>query len=177
MPDVDGAHLARQLARAVNGQYHMLSAPLLVTSARVRDALMHDPVMRDVFEHISQIDLALVGIGAVEPRHSALVQAGFISAAESNQLMALGAVGDVCAVHLNLRGAPVAHEVNRRIIGVDPATLRRAPLRLGVAGGAEKGAAILAALRSGMINGLITDEHAAGAVLALAAEKVDTIQP
>jgi DNA-binding transcriptional regulator LsrR (DeoR family) len=166
LPALDGAYLARQLAGAVNGQYHTLSAPLLVASERVRNALVADPVMRDVFDRAAVTDLALLGVGSVDPRHSALVQAGFVSTRESQQLLALGAVGDVCALHIDAHGAPVAHEVNRRVVGVSPEILRRAPMRLGVAGGGAKGVPILAAIRAGMINALVTDEQAAAVVLA-----------
>ncbi len=168
LPGLDGAYLARQLAHAVNGQCHTLSAPLLVSSERVRDALVADPVMRDVFEHAAVLDLALVGVGSVDPRQSALVQAGFVTTRECDELIALGAVGDVCALHFDIHGAPVTHGINRRVVGISSEMLRRAPVRLGVAAGAAKGAPILAAIRAGMINALVTDEHAAMAVLAKA---------
>jgi deoxyribonucleoside regulator len=166
MPDLDGAHLARQFARAVNGRHHTLSAPLLVANEQVRDALVADPVMRDVFDRAGTIDLALFGVGSADPQHSALVQTGFVSASEASQLLALGAVGDVCAMHLDLQGQAVQHELNRRVVGVNPELLRRAPLRIGVAGGQAKGAPVLAAIRAGMINALVTDEHAANAMLS-----------
>jgi DNA-binding transcriptional regulator LsrR (DeoR family) len=169
LPEIDGSELARRLARTYSGQYHTLAAPLIVANERVRDALMQDRVMQEVFEYAHRCDIALLGIGTADPRYSALVHAGFISVAEAEALLDQGATGDICATHLNLLGKPVATPFGKRIIGIDLDTLKGIPLRIGVAGGYEKSSAVAAALRSGLINLLVTDELAAVGALAHAA--------
>jgi lsr operon transcriptional repressor len=55
------------------------------------------------------------------------------------------------------------------LLAVSPAELRACPLVIAVASGGLKARAILAALRGGYVDILITDEHAARLVLEAAA--------
>ena len=59
-----------------------------------------------------------------------------------------------------------------RTVAIGAEDLRRIPLVLGVAGGEVKASAIRGALRSGLINALVTDDVAAQ--LVLEAEKKDS---
>jgi dihydroxyacetone kinase-like protein len=52
----------------------------------------------------------------------------------------------------------------KRIIGIDLVKLRACRRVVGVAGGAQKVPAILGALRGGLIDVLITDQHTAEAL-------------
>ena len=53
----------------------------------------------------------------------------------------------------------------KRVIGIDLEKLRACRRVVGVAGGGQKVHAILAALRGGLIDVLITDQHAAEALV------------
>jgi DNA-binding transcriptional regulator LsrR (DeoR family) len=52
------------------------------------------------------------------------------------------------------------------MIAVSTDQLRRAPMVIGVASGTEKVDAILGAIRSGLVNALVTDVRTAEAMLA-----------
>jgi deoxyribonucleoside regulator len=168
LPELDGAELVRRLANTLRGQYHALSAPLIVASDKLRNALMEDRIVREVFDRVNSMDIALVGIGSPDPEQSSLVRSGFLTGNDSRALLAQGAVGDVCAVQLDIQGQQLKTALNHCIIGIEPAELRRVPLRIGIAGGEAKGAPIVAAARSGMINALVIDEFAALAALRIA---------
>ncbi len=58
-------------------------------------------------------------------------------------------------------------DINRQVVGISLETLSKIDVVIGVAGGSQKGATILGALRGGYLNVLITDEQAAQKVLAL----------
>lgn len=112
-------------------------------------------------------DYALVGIGSVDRERSSLVRAGYLSVDEMAELEAVGAVGDVCGVHVDIQGHVLDVEVNRRRIGVDLPALAAGPCTVvGVAGGRVKAAAILGALRQ-LLDVLIADSNAAQAILEL----------
>jgi DNA-binding transcriptional regulator LsrR (DeoR family) len=81
-------------------------------------------------------------------------------------LRAAGAVGDVLCQFVDAEGSVVDHPVNRRVVAVDLADLRRVPTIVIAAGGARKATAIRAALRATGARVLITDEAAARALLA-----------
>lgn len=160
-PDIDGPELARRMARALTGQYATLPVPLIVDSEATRQALMQAPHVQRVTQYFHHIDLALVGGGTVEPEYASLLRAGYLTTEQLEDLRAAGAVGDVCAIHITLDGALVDTPLTRCILGIDAATLRKVPIRIGVAGGQAKALPIIAASRSGLINRLVTDEVAA----------------
>ncbi len=167
-PILDGPDLARWLAQTLGGQYRYLHAPLLVESAEVRQALEQERAIRETLDLARRADVALVGIGSVQPALSSLLQAGFVDEAGLAEIVAAGAVGDICTYHYTIEGCLVPLELHERIVGIDLPSLSRIPLVIGVAGGREKAAAILGALRGGYINCLVTDEAAANEVLRLA---------
>ena len=170
-PQIDGPELARWFSHLYGARYLSLPAPLIVDNPAVRDALMSDRHVREVLRRARDVDVAVVGIGTVEdPAMSSLVRAGYLSGEEIVQVAEQGAVGDVCAIHFDIHGSVLDIPLARRVVGVQPDVLQAIPLVLGVAGGMPKAAAILGALRSGLINALVTDSETARRVLDLADE-------
>ena len=150
---MDGTNLAYRLCGKLNGECHVIPAPLVVRSKGVRDSLLeraghpaHPPAGRRT------LDIAFVGIGSSYPEASALVRSGYLSKEESEALLRRGAVGNVLGRQIDVRGnlCPVA--LNDRIVGLDPAELKKIPVVVGVAAGAPKAEAILGAVRGKYIN-------------------------
>ena len=162
---VDGPGLARAFARQFGGQYYTLPAPWLVEDKAIRDALLQDRRMREVLDLACQANIALVGIGTVEPALSSMLRAGYLDETQLREVQASGAVGDVCGLQFDNRGELLEIPLAGYAFGVDAATLRNIPLVIGVAGGASKAPAILGALRAGLISALVTDDAAVEAVL------------
>ncbi|MCC7354453.1 MAG: sugar-binding transcriptional regulator [Anaerolineae bacterium] len=170
-PAIDGIELARRLGERLRCRYHYLHAPLVVPSPEVHAALVQEPGIATVLELARKASLALVGIGAVEPEHSSLIRAGFLSREEATEIVRQGAVGDVCARTFDLAGRECQTIINRRVIGVSLGDLHRVGYVVGVAGSEAKARAILGALRGRHVNFLITDSRAAAQVLELEREK------
>ncbi len=166
-PDIDGPELARRLARLLGGQYATVPLPLIVDSEATRRALLSAPHIQRVTQHFKQIDLALVGVGTVDHEYSSLLRAGYLNEEQLESLRRAGAVGDVCAIHIDQNGHLVDTPLTRCIVGIEPDDLRRIPVRIGVAGGQSKALPILAASRAGFITHLVTDEVAAVRILRL----------
>lgn len=164
---VDGPGLAREFSLRIGGQYFTLAAPWLVRDRRTRDALVKEKRMCEILNMAQQADIALVGIGSVEPGYSSLVRAGYITLDQLRELQKLGIVGDVCGHHFDLAGKLVNISMVGYAIGIDADSLRRIPLVISVAGGMIKARAILGALRAGLVNALVTDDSAARGVLDL----------
>lgn len=167
-PDVDGPEIARRLAMAFGAQCYYLHAPLLVNTPEVRDALLQERNVRATFEKIALMDVAVVGVGAVHGSTSGLFRAGYLSESELTSIREQGAVGDVCGWYFDLEGRIANLDLHSRLISPQPQMLRRVPLSIGVAAGARKAAALLGALRSGLVNVPITDEECAKELLNLA---------
>ena len=158
--------LADRLAHVTGADVRYFNAPGVVSSQEVRDSLLSDPQIASVYDEWTDLTMALVGIGSVEP--SALLQSSGNTLPEGNlhDLAEHGAVGDVCLNFFDADGAHVVSDLGDRTLGIDEATLKAIPRRIGVAGGRRKHAAIRAALVGGWCDVLITDSATAEVLLA-----------
>ena len=111
------------------------------------------------------MEVALVGIGSVEPSALLRESGNISSAADQAELRAAGAVGDVCLRFFDAEGHGVDTSFDRRLVGATAEQIRSIPRRVAVAGGARKHAAIRAALLGRWVSVLITDVHTAEALL------------
>ena len=154
---VEANRLTGDLAAVTGARPVFLSVPVLVSNPSLRRALMNDPSIGDVMKSWQELDLALVGIGSLEPSPLLRQSGNSLSQSEQDQLRIAGAVGDVCLRFFDADGRGVETPLNDRIMSITPADLKQVPRRVGVAGGASKYRAIRAALRGGWVNVLITD--------------------
>jgi DNA-binding transcriptional regulator LsrR (DeoR family) len=170
-PLIDGPDLTRWLAQTLGGQYKYLPAPLLVDSPETRRALLQDSSIRESMVLMTQLDMALVGVGGLSPQLSSLLLAGYITQAELREIIRQGGVGDICSYHYDLHGRMLPLELHERLIGINLNTLKQTPYVIGVGGGLDKAAAVLGALRLGALDCLVTDEIAARAVLKMSGNR------
>lgn len=84
---------------------------------------------------------------------------------ERDALMARGVVAELGAVLLDRQGR-VVHALDDRLVGITADHLRQVPVKVAVGGGAGKTQAVLAVLRSGLCDVIVTDAHSARAALA-----------
>jgi lsr operon transcriptional repressor len=148
----------------------MIPAPLRVSSADVAGILKRESSVQDVILAATAADVAVVGIGSVNQRRDAtILRSGYISEGEQLMFARKGAVGDILGYFINADGEKVEGlEIHQELLGVTLDELAQLPTIVGVAGGDEKAEAIYAALKGRRINGLVTEETTARAVLALA---------
>ncbi len=168
-PGIHANDLAHGIAEAFGGEVHLLHAPAVVASARVRRAMLSDGGIARSLAMARQVDVALVGIGALVPS-STLVHSGYFSADQLAALRRRGGVGDICTRVFTREGAPVDDTLERRILAVELSDLRRISQVVGVAGGPAKADAIHGALSGRLVDVLVTDHQAARAVLRSAKE-------
>lgn len=156
--------LARRLAEAFGGDWQALYAPAFVSDAQTRDVLLRHPDAQRMIETWDSLDMALVGVGYFAfQRQSSMFFAEYMAPTLFQELEQRGAVGDLCGRFFDIRGKQCILEAG--VIGISLERLRALDRVVGVAGGEEKVAAILGALRGGYLNVLITDSVTAQAVL------------
>jgi DNA-binding transcriptional regulator LsrR (DeoR family) len=163
---VTGEDLVRELAGRLGATYRHLYAPALLHSETARDALLDEPSIAQVVARATAADIALVGIGSVGVGSAVQVLDGLrLSAAEEAQFLAQNPVGDTCCRFFDANGRAIEGAVRDRVLAVELDDLRRIPTVVGVATGAEKTPGVLAALRGGIVDGLVTDACLAHSVL------------
>ena len=164
---IDGPDLTRSLAQKLSASYRFLPAPLFVNSPEAAEAVLQQRAVRETLEIGRSVDVALIGIGSVDPELSSLVAAGYMSDEDFETLKSGGAVGDVLTTFFDERGKPLHLLPGHRAIGIDVQSLRSMPSVIGVAGDIHKAAAILGSLRGQYVNVLVTDSASAAEVLRL----------
>ena len=162
-PMIDGPEVARQLARAYGGVFRAVHAPLLAETEAAREVFLSDPSVRETLDLAANAHIALIGIG--EMGAPGPIFAGLISHEDLADLRNRDAVGHTCAQFYDAAGRSVEHSVNRRAVAISFEALRRIPIVIAVAAGADKAIAIRGALTGGLITALITDAAAARAIL------------
>jgi DNA-binding transcriptional regulator LsrR (DeoR family) len=153
--------LAIRLARLVHGEARFLSAPGLVGSARAAKVLLEDRSVSETVALFSNVSLALVGVGALEPSALVASSGNTFSRAELEDLQKSGAVGDICLCFYDAAGRQVRGALDGRVIGIDLESLRQVQRSVALCGGKKKFPAILGALRGQWVNTLITDQYTA----------------
>jgi len=162
--------LAAQLAERLGGQAFQLHSPVFAESSQQRQALMNMRPIKDILNIARQANIALLGIGTVDPEASRFVQFTALSAEEMKQIADLyHGIGEILAIIYNQTGKPCAQPYADRVVGLTIDELQAVPLRIGVAGSLSKAAAIQGALCGGYFHTLITDETAAQGVMELQA--------
>jgi len=111
----------------------------------------------------AKANVAFVGIGDLGPE-APLHLDGFISKRELEKLQKVGAVGDIAGWAFDSNGELIEGIINHRVASA-PIPPREKCRVIALASGTRKVQAIKAALKGGLINGLITDEITAKALL------------
>jgi DNA-binding transcriptional regulator LsrR (DeoR family) len=163
--ELHATRLTHRAAQLIGGKPIMLPAPGVTTTKSAREHFLTDPYVQQAVQLFDRLTVALVGIGTVEPSPLLADSGNAFSEDDRKALQALGAVGDVCLRFFDKAGAPVASPLDERVIGISLAQLRQTPRVVAVAGGQRKKNAIHAALRSGVVNVLVTDENVARAIV------------
>ena len=144
------------IAERTGSEAYLMPVPLYANSAADRAVLVGQLGVAAVFDLARRADLLLVGIGEARPSGS-LVQSGMIREDEVIELERAGVVGEMLGHFIDAQGRVIETELSARSISLPCADLRGKNV-VAIAGGAGKVAAIHAALASGFIKSLITDE-------------------
>jgi DNA-binding transcriptional regulator LsrR (DeoR family) len=165
-PDGDDSSIevVREVARVSGGPAYFFYAPFIVADATTARALRRQPEVARAFGQLGSVTRAVLGIGLWAPEQSTVYDA--VGPKERRHLRRLGVCAEFSGVFVDGDGKPVATELSERMIGVTSVQLRQIPEVLGIVYGDAKVPAVRAALRSGLINGLITHTTLARDLLA-----------
>jgi len=161
--------IVMRLAGQTDAAGYFLPVPYLAKNLTEKQVLLAQDSIRSMLDLARQADLVLVGIGSLEG-DAHLRQVGMIADQEWADLKSHGAVGDLMGSFIDAEGKPVASAVNQLSVGLGLQDLQGKQV-VAVAGGIHKAEAILAALKTGILTGLVTDERTAAAVVELAQRK------
>jgi DNA-binding transcriptional regulator LsrR (DeoR family) len=163
---VNPNEICRRLAESFAGSAEVLYAPAYAETPAVRDAFINHDDVRDVLERARAANVGVMGIGNARD-DSAVVQMGCFSVSEMRRLRERGAVGDILGSFFDTDGHAVADGIGDRVVAIGRADLKAIKCVVAICSERDKRDAILGALRSGMVNVLVTNLSTARAVLDL----------
>ena len=152
------------MADAVRARHYPMPLPVIAASREERDLLHEQKTIRNTLALAAQATVCCVGIGGLG-EDAPLLEDGFISASELAALRQAGAVGEILGWAFGRDGRLIEGLTNARVASAPIPPIATAEV-IGIARGEDKVAAIAGALAGRLINGLITDEATAEALLA-----------
>ena len=162
---VDALELGRALVKRWGGDFLTLSTPAFAHDRRTRDSFLASDQVRYVWQQMKQADAALVGVGAIES--SVYLERSVLTGEQIALIRRQGAVGEICGRFLDANGNECDTPWRDRTISIEFNSLRRIPQVIGVAAGANRAAALAAAIRGKLLKSVLVDTSAAQALLSL----------
>lgn len=149
-----------------NAKLYLTPAPLLMKSAEMVCAMNQEPSVEQIANMSTLAQFSVVGIGGMSENATILTN-GMFSNSDFLLLSMKGAVGDILCHFIDKDGNLVPSDIEGRLISTPLEKLKSLENTIGVAAGEQKVAAILAALKGGYLDTLITDENTARSILAM----------
>jgi DNA-binding transcriptional regulator LsrR (DeoR family) len=155
--------VVRDVAGRSGGVAHVFYAPLTVPDAATARALRKQPEVARAFSQLPSVTKAVGGVGLWEAGQSTLYDTS--TDHDRRALRELGVCADISGVFLSADGEPVATELADRMIAIGAEEMRTIPEVIVIPYGIRKAPAVRAALRSGLVGGIVTHATLARAVL------------
>lgn len=153
----------RDVARASGGRAYLFYAPFTVPDATTARALRQQPEVARAFGQLPSVTKAIAGIGLWECGQSTLYDAA--EERDRRALRRLGVCADISGVFVSADGEAVHTDLTERMIGISAEQMRAIPEVIAIPYGTAKAPAVRAALRSGLVGGLVTHTALAQALL------------
>ncbi|MDB5527617.1 MAG: DNA-binding transcriptional regulator [Devosia sp.] len=152
------------VADTVKARSFPMPLPVIASSARERELLHAQPMIRETLALAAKANVTFLGIGDIGP-DAPLFLDGFITESELKALQKAGAVGEICGWCFDADGKLIEGLTNDRVASA-PMPSRERSLVVAIAMGRRKLPGIRATLNRRLVNGLITDERTAEGLLA-----------
>lgn len=145
------------LAKKTSSEAYLMPAPLFANSAEDKRVMMAQKGLAATMELIGEATLVIVGIGTVEEAGGSASSTALDGPEAIEALRADGARAEILGQFIAEDGTVMSTPYDDRVIAAGLERLRSREV-VAIAGGLQKTEAIRAALKSGLLTGLIIDE-------------------
>ena len=163
-PEIHPNTLVSAFSKAFGGEAIYLHAPAHITSQVIKENLLLEPSVQEVFKYYDKLSACVVGIGTPLPG-SAVVRANYFDNAMIQEMFDQGMVGDICLQFFDVYGNTDRFPINQHAFGLELEKLKKVPRSIGVVTGVQKTKAVIGAIRAGFINVLIVHRSLAESIL------------
>jgi deoxyribonucleoside regulator len=157
-------YILSRCADVLHADTYRLPAPLYADPATV-SSIRSDSGMSRTLDTGRRADMMIFGVGAVSTS-TTLFEGSFLDTGVLDELVSLGAVGEIGGRFFDAKGVPVDNELQQRAVSIALEDIRNCAGTVLVASGSHKHRAVLGALRGGLARILVCDIDCARWLLA-----------
>ncbi|MDI2033742.1 sugar-binding transcriptional regulator [Paenarthrobacter nitroguajacolicus] len=163
--DDDNLEVIMELRRVAQGRMYPLHSPVIATDHIAAQVIRSQPGVRQALKRMDLLDKAVFTVGGWP--HSSLLASLLDEAGELDPLLEQGVAAEIGTTLLDAQGREL-HLLDDRMIGITTQQLASVPVKVALGGGPGKKRAVIAALKSGLVDTLVTDVDTAKAALSAA---------
>lgn len=170
---LDANALVRRFAAATGGRAHILHSPAFFPDKRTRDAMLAHPVVQETVRLWDTVTMGFTGSGMppdLEANYFTITDRA--TQEQRDYLIEIGVVGDVLGSMFNIKGEMVDGMWETNMICPSLEQVQSIGRLVTIAGGHSKVRTIIGLGRSGLVDTIITDRHAAEGALEMLAQGV-----
>ena len=164
--EVNSNTVAKIFADKLGGKNLIIHTPAMFDTKKVRDLVRNESGIKILLDYYKKINIAIVGIAELN-QNSTFLKAINLKNEKIKMLRSIGIVGEINGLFIDKNGAFIPNEINDKMLSIQPAELKRINNVIGISFGDSKVKVIKAALRSKVIDRLITDKKTAEKILKL----------
>ncbi len=156
--------LVYELARKFGGNSLFVNATVVQETKQLKEGIIHSQYFQELKSKWDKLDVAIVGIGGLLSEKTSKWR-DLLSPEDYEELRLREACGDSCCNFFDIDGKILRGDLYDRTISIGLENLKNVPTVLGIARSKRKSRAILAMLKKGYINALVTDDETAKFIL------------
>ena len=153
-----------RLARKTSAEAYLMPAPLFANSAEDKRVMMAQQGIASTMRLIDEAELVVIGIGSIAYDPGGQPASALSGPEALDGLYAEGARAEIMGQFIDRNGGLMDTPYNQLVMATELGALRGREV-VAIAGGEPKAEAIEAALKSGLLTGLIIDEATARRVV------------
>lgn len=165
---LDVRSLVSRMSMVFGGKNYSLMAEALLSNEEIAESIKKDRHVKKVYEMFNEITISVSGMGAFYPQMDSLIyKSNYLTDEEIKNLQEKDVVGDIVMRFFDKNGRECDSDFKDRTIGIDLDTFKRIKTKISVVSGEAKAHTVLAALKGGFVDVLITDYDLGKLVLEL----------
>jgi DNA-binding transcriptional regulator LsrR (DeoR family) len=163
---IDGNIFVQQLAAKANAEWSLFNVPYIVQNPSLKELLYEEPQVNSHVQLFKKLDMALVGLGAVDSSKSVSYISGYLTYEETKKLADDNMAADLCGTRLTPNGEIKETFLTNRVLTIDLMDLYNLKNVCAVGAGAEKAHSFIAGCHGGFIKFAIMDEVCALTIMS-----------
>jgi len=148
-----------RIAERTEAEAYFLPVPYMAKNQQEKQMLLSQQSVIQMLDNAKTASIYIVGIGSIES-HAHVHESGLIEEHIWDIMVKKKAVGDFMGSFMDKSGNKINHKSNKLSLGLSDADIKGRQV-IAIVGGANKGYATLAALRTNTITDLIINEQSA----------------